>query len=200
MSNHLVINGIPKNIDTNQSLRDLLTYLRKNLCNDAAVISCIRIDGRELTEMEEEKLQAETLDHLGDIEVFTAHPHELAQETLQSLLPFTLALDALSKGIAEQIRNPRMGVNLDVQYQRLLGGLDDFIEAIKGTKQIMRLYSDSRIALLEADLASVLTDILEARKNRNVPYLADLLGEHLPFSLQEWRENGIPTLMRARDS
>jgi hypothetical protein len=200
MSSHLVINGIPKSIDEKQSLRDLLVYLRQNLCRETAVISCIRIDGRELTETEEEKLQSAPLEQLGDIEVFTAHPHELAQETLQSLLPFTVSLDTLAKGIGEQIHEPQLGVDLDVQYQRLLNGLGDMIEAIKGVKQILRVHQDAQVALLEADLASVLTDILEAKRTGQRAYLVDLLREHLPFSLQEWREQGIPRLMKSRDS
>ena len=55
------------------------------------------------------------------------------------------------------------------------------------------------IDLLELDLLSNLKILLQSQEEKDEGLLQELLRLRLPRSLQEWRETGIPSLIRARD-
>jgi hypothetical protein len=69
-----------------------------------------------------------------------------------------------------------------------------------GAKQILRVGVMPSVNLLEVDLHSVLKDLLEFHHRGQREFVVELMREHLPRNLREWRLQGIPELIRARDS
>ena len=83
---------------------------------------------------------------------------------------------------------------------RLLDGVQTFTEALLQAKQILHVGILDPINILEADLTSIFRDLMQFTESGQREYVIDLLLNHLPLNLEEWRRDGIPTLIRARDS
>lgn len=198
--NHLLqVNGRPVNYATSpeQPLQELMVRLRHDFNSDATVISSIRIDGNEMDEATENAIGNLKVADIRSIEIFTAHPRELAEETLQSLLEFTGHLEGLSQNAGAMLQEGRPPKH---EFARLLDGLDTFSEALLQAKQILRVGQLDPINILEADLASILKDLVHFTEKQQLDYVIDLLTIHLPKNLSEWRNQGIPALIRSRDS
>lgn len=180
-----------------QSLPELMERIRHDFNSEAAVISSIRIDGNEVDEEREAAIGGLRVADIGTIEVFTAHPRELAEETLQSLLEFTSHLELLSRNAGAKLN---AGQAPKQEFMRLIDGVQTFTDALGQAKQILRVGRLEPVNVLEVDLTSILKDLVQYTEAGNREYVIDLLLNHLPANLTDWRVSGIPTLIRARDS
>jgi hypothetical protein len=197
--NHLLVNGkqIEYATSPEQPVQELMERIRHDFNADAAVISCIRIDGNEVDEATENAIGNLKVADINSIEIFTAHPRELAEETLQSLFEFTSHLEALSRTAGAKLAE---GHPPKQEFSRLLDGVETFSDALLQAKQILRIGRLDPVNVLEADLSSILKDLVQFTESGQRDYVVDLLLQHLPLNLAEWRSQGIPSLIRARDS
>jgi hypothetical protein len=195
----LSVNGIQKDtpIDAERSLGDLLEVLRSQYSSDTSCISSIRIDDQEISEREEAAFALLPLSDLQKIEITTAHPRELAEETLQSLIAFTDHLARLSVEAGELFKKDE---HPSYELAKLFDGMQTFSDAFESSKQVIRPGHIEAIHVLEVDLLSLMQDTIDAYHENNHVYLADLLLTHLPENLSRWRDKGIPALIRSRDS
>jgi hypothetical protein len=197
--NHLKVNGKPIDYAAapDQPMPELMERIRHDFNSDAAVISSIRIDGTELDEDIEHAIGDLKVADIGSIEIFTAHPRELAEETLQSLIEFTSHLELLSRNAGAKLL---AGQAPKHEFMRLIDGVQTFTDALLQARQILHVGRLEPITMLEADLTSILKDLVQFTESGDRDYVIDLLQNHLPLNLVDWREKGIPTLIRSRDS
>jgi hypothetical protein len=197
--NHFLLNGqeIPILSAPGQSVQELVDEVRRRFNSENALISSIRVNGSELIgSVEEAALASLSVSQIDSLEVFTAHPRELAEETLQSLLDFTHHLEAFSRQAANSLETGQVTGD----FIKLLDGVKTFTEAILSAKQILRVGSLEPLTMLETDLASIMKDLLQFQQTNQRSFVIDLMRNHLPLNLQDWRNEGIPTLIRSRDS
>ncbi|MGZ3708385.1 MAG: hypothetical protein ACXWPM_06130 [Bdellovibrionota bacterium] len=196
----ILINGVPKElpVSVDRPFQELLNYLRQHyLMDEETLISSMRINGREISDESDEKLLGELpIADIGPIEIFTSHPREIAEETLTTLVEFSRGLAGVSRAVAAHVMEE--GFNWDLT--KLLEGLTSFSDAMLMVRQIMRIGVMPEINVLDAELTSVLRDIVVSQERRDPLYLKDLLGEHLPKVLEDWAKDGIPFIQRARSS
>ncbi len=84
------------------------------------------------------------------------------------------------------------------QFDRLVDGLQTVAESIGAVKQVLNFKGGTEIAILEAEMGSILNDLLESLTTGDSAYVRDLLSIHLPKHLEEWRTEGLPALDRFR--
>jgi hypothetical protein len=168
---------------------DLMTYLHKTLVSDTSLITSIRVNGTEIGPTEEADLAGKPLSALESIEVVCVHPREIAEETLQTLRLLLPTLAQMSRKASS-----------DADVRKLVDGLETLADAVSSTRAILRIGKLDRVDALEMDLLSILKDLLEAQKQGDGAYRAELLLHHLPSNLEAWAASGIPDMIRARDS
>jgi|GEM_PF-3369747 len=137
----------------------------------------------------------------GDIQsVELVHdPKSIAIETLYTLQLFLDNLIGLCGRILEE-KQAGETAKLEASYERLLEGISTVMESILTARGVLRIGLHAKVNLLEADLLSILKDLLEASEQGNIEYRDELISTHLPQNLKEWREEGIPEMIRCRDS
>lgn len=192
------VNGIELEIPVPEesTFGTLIQFLQNNYVSEKTLIASVRVNGNEINTSDEKELSTVPISELKTIEVFTAHPHEIAQDTLQNLLEYTFFLEKLSIETAAEIRKPKFYTLLT----QLVDGISTFTEAIRTVKRVLRIGMLQSINVLEVDLTSILRDLLSGQENSQFDHVAELLQQHLPVNLRQWREEGLPVLIRARDS
>jgi hypothetical protein len=149
------------------------------------------MDGPILPVMRDEELDTlpEGIDLVSD-------PKSIALETLYTLQLF---LDNLI-GLCGRITEEKDPAAKEASYQRLIEGIETVMESILTARTVLRIGIHPQVDLLEADLLSILKDLLDATEEGNTAYQEDLIKTHLPQNLREWRHEGIPEMIRCRDS
>lgn len=176
------------------SFSQVIEYVETSLLSDQSMIASIKIDGIELTDDERSEISEIPLSNLGELEVFTAHPREIADETLQSLIPFTEGLAELGRKLGgDPILN-------ETEFRRLLDGIELMTEAVSTVKRAMYVESLPELSALEEDLALNLSKLFEARTAKNKIATAEILRGPLAENVAKWASTGIPALMTCRDS
>ncbi len=196
--NQLLLNGNPINfpLSPESQFHEMLTYLKRQIDPNSALISSIRIDGNEIPNTEDQALGTTPVSHFELIEIFTTHPKEVADETLYDLIEFSKALENLATTAAQNVSK----TDFMVHFNRLLEGITTFTEAVSGVKRVLKLGLFNSIQLLESNLLSILREVLQAHEQRNTIALAQLISEDLQENLRNWRNTGLPSLIRSRDS
>jgi hypothetical protein len=179
--------------------------------NEASVIQFLRVDGQDLACDSVDALGAwatQPLNEVERIELGFMHPREMAEETLQTMIVFAEQLATLSERCLPEAggaaTTPEVALQLETEYLRLLDGLQTFSEALSTVKTVLRIGLMTPVNLLEAELLSILRDLFECQKApagfELAKYREDLLRTHLPFHLRAWAREGIPAMIRSRDS
>lgn len=191
------VNGTERALPAEAScdFTSLLSYIRKTFVTDQSWISSIQVNGNEITGMDENSLAQVPLAEVDTVKVFTNHPREIVQDTLQNLLEFTPHLERYSLKTAEAFGSPEAAQD----FIKLVDGISTFTESVSGARNILRLAGNQELNILEADLLSILKDMLDAYQKPDPAYLKDLLTEHFPANMRDWRERGLPLMIRARD-
>jgi hypothetical protein len=224
------VNGIEMSLPVHPDtvFRELIDVLKKMLTTDRSMISSIHVDGKQVTTDLEATLASVPVSSLDSVEIFTLHPREIADETLQTLLKHLIFLESLSKkcgSLAAQLRasppvslpislpisledkaqlsNPPVNP-LSLEFQKnfliLIDGISTLTEAVHSVKKVFKMGLSPSIQVLEADLLSIMRDTLMSQNGGQTEYFQELLDEHLPKNLSEWRTTGIPMIMRSRDN
>ena len=144
------------------------------------------------TEAEADFSEIESIDLVND-------PKSIAIETLCTLQLFLDNLIGLCARIMEEKRAGETS-KLEASYERLLEGISTVMESILTARGVLRIGLHATVNLVEAELLSILKDLLEASEQGNIEYRDELISTHLPQNLKEWREEGIPEMIRCRDS
>lgn len=191
------VNGIEMRIPIHPEapFEELLQYLRKSLVTEKALISSVRVNGDELNGNNEANLAQTPISQLKSVEILTAHPREIVEDTLQNLLEFIEFLKHLSLKAADLASQP----DFYPEYTRLVDGIATLTDAVTHVKGILKIGVLQPVQILEADLLSILKDLLSSQKSHQWVYVADLLRNHLFGNLQQWKDVGIPALIRSRD-
>jgi hypothetical protein len=129
-------------------------------------------------------------------ETLAANTRETAFETIKDLYDFSIILENLSCFSAELLGEPDFQAN----FSKLIDGLDAFTQGVSTVKRVLKIGVLPGLDILEADLLSILQDLLDSQQKNLPQYASELLKEHLPLNLKQWREEGIPGLARSRDS
>lgn len=205
--NQLFINGQAERlpVDSESPFRELLTMIRSRYSTESSLVSSVWVNGREISESDERDLQSVPVSTLERVEVFTAHPREMAQDTLELLPTIAGELIQKSQRLAMALREGNEArALLEVQtFAALMDGIQTLTEALQECRRILRIGTDQTADILTAELASILSDILKCREESSglkSEYLIQLLEKHLPENLQQWCDEGIPALVRSRDS
>ncbi len=194
----LTLNGksISHPLAQDRPFSELLGFVRKSYNSEAVLISSVRINGEEMSATDESRLADVPLSDMGQVEVFTSHPREVAEETLQGLRIFCGQLAQASRDVAALAGTKEFAE----RFQKLLSGIELFSDATQGVKRILRIGSMPETALIEAEFMSVLRDGLQAHQTADWAYLHDLLAKHLPENFEQWRDQALPAWIKSRDS
>lgn len=195
--NYISLDGIEMNVPMSQesSFQELIQFFKETLVAEKSLISRIKVNGTEVSDPYREEIAQTPISTLQTIEIYTSHPKELADETLQHLLEYTHVLESLCQSSAENVNVPEF----HNYFLRLVEGISTFTEAVTEVKKLLRVTTLQSINVLEMDLLSILRDVLESREKNETIYLQELLSQHLCKNLKDWREQGIPDLIRLRD-
>jgi hypothetical protein len=165
------------------------------------------LEGRESTSIHPAQLEdaavvpnplAEDFSNLEGVDL-VHDPKSIAIETLCTLQLFLDNLIGLCARIIEE-KNAGENARMEASYERLLEGVGTVMESILTARGVLKIGLHAKVNLLEADLLSILKDLLEASEQGNMDYRDELISIHLPQNLKEWREEGIPEMIRCRDS
>jgi hypothetical protein len=196
---HFLINGVEVAIPdtTSGSVREVIQTIRTNYSTDTALISSIRINGVEIDAQDESLIGTIPVTELKSLEVFTAHPREIAEETLQSLVEFSTHLEQLCAETSKQLLASPPNTAM---LPRVADGITTFIDALANVKTILHVGAMPKVQILEADLLSILKDMFEYQRQSEFHFVGQVLQDALITNLIQWRTDGIPTLIRLRDS
>jgi hypothetical protein len=198
---HFIVDGKERSwpVTGDVTVADLLTYLRTNYNSDRVLVANVKINGQEISARDEATLAPIPVSTLESVEIFTAHPRELAEETLQMLLPFVehmakLALTAVSSE----------GTAGEASFRKLVDALSTFSSAVDSARGVMRTGSAEEphaplIGDLEAGTIATLRQILKAREEGRITDFDTLLTQDLIANFSAWHDEGIPALIRSRD-
>jgi hypothetical protein len=194
-----LINGVEVSIPdtTNGSVREVIQTIRTNYSTETSLISSIRINGVEIDGQDESLLGTLPVTELRSLEVFTAHPREIAEETLQSLVEFSAHLEQLCAETSRQLLASPPNTTM---LPRVADGITTFIDALTNVKTILHVGAMPKVQVLEADLLSILKDMFEYQRQSEFHFVGQVLQDALITNLIQWRTDGIPTLIRLRDS
>jgi hypothetical protein len=189
--NHFLINGVEKDLPSNQgTLREVIQEIRKGYSSESTLISTILVNGVEIDAQDEQMIGNVPVAELRTLEVFTAHPKEIAEETLQSLVEFTKHLEGMCLQVSED----------PSKMPKLADGITTFVDALANVKGILRIGIMPTVQVLEADLVSILRDVLDFQQKKQTEYVASTVRDALSANLALWRTEGLPFLIRSRDS
>ena len=196
--NQFVVNGVsrPVPMAEDQSFQQLISYMRGNFTTENSLMSAVLVNGIEISEKEEYSLNEIQLSDIESVEFTFCHPRELAEETLKMLVPYNERLIELSQRIATMPE----GRETDIEFRKLIDGVEVLIETVTTVKTTLHVGILQAVDILEADLLSILKDLLKSLEDGNIAYRTQLMAEHLPSNLAEWNQSGIPALIRSRDS
>jgi len=172
---------------------EFLSSLSQDLKSSEQVISLIRIDGQEISDEQEGFFRNKTMQEIGQVEIFTSSPTELAHETLITLDQYIVkVIETLNKA-ADGYKSKNY-LAADAFFVRAIDSLDLFVQTIGGIKLALRIGLHTKIAVVEASLVSIMNDLLTAKRENNYIYLAELLEKDLVENLGEWKQDVFPIL------
>jgi hypothetical protein len=198
---HFIVDGKERNwpVSGDVTVAELLGYLRDNYNSERVLVANVKINGQEISARDEETLAPIPVSTLESVEIMTAHPRELAEETLQMLLPFAEHMAKLALGSMST-----EGDAAPAAFRKLLDALGTFSAAIDSARGVLRLGATEEayaplIGDLESSMVATLRQILKAREADQTAELDALLSQDLLANLSAWHDHGIPALIRARD-
>lgn len=192
------INGIERELPSESiAFSDYLSNLNQEIEQSNQVISGIRVNGKELSEIEEENLKDQPIESLPELEVVTSNPRDLAYQTLETLEEYTDRIIISIHRAAEYYKQKNF-ISADTVFAKAIDNLDLFVQTIGGIKLALRVGLNPKLALIEASLISTMNDLLDAKRQNNYVFLAELLEKDLVENLTEWKSEAFPLLKNIR--
>ena len=90
--------------------------------------------------------------------------------------------------------------NLDKNLRILFDEIDEFYDGIITIKNALGGVHVNEVAVLEADLGSILKDLYDAKVRNDWTYITTLVERYLVDNFEQWYRFGLPALIRSRDS
>lgn len=190
----ITINGNPTDIAAQGTeFQTMMNDVSSNLSKESKVITRILLDGKELSDEEQSSIAHSDVASLGNIEIFSATPAELANETLDTLTDYiNRVLTYVTK--ASQGYKSKNYIIADEQFLKTVEAMDLIVQTLSGIKAALRVGVNNKLNLAEATLLSIMNDLLDAKRQNNYVLLADLLEHDLIENLIEWRDEVFPML------
>lgn len=199
---NLFINGQSIRQEENTLFGDFIHALNKELASKEQVVASIRVNGRILDEKMENSFQMQSLGHIGKIEIATDDPVQLAFSAL------SIAADYIRKIIIHTKKTSKLfseqSENAEKNFLELVDSLDNLTQLVLSAQGVLRtkyktIYgNDPALRIAQVRLISAIEELLPAKKNNDLPLLADILDNELPDALKEFRDHGLPVLQRLR--
>ncbi len=187
-------------IGAEHALQELLDVVRSKWRSETSLVSEIRVNGKPLTAQDERVLLDVPIERLQSIEVFTSHPREVAEETIELLVGF---LEHLSELCSKTASAWGKG-DYRSKFSRLVEGFTTFHETLKTLDSIMHWSgapeSNAVLKPMEAELLAYLQGLLGAQQQQDGALSRRLLEVDLPAHFKRWKADTIPVLVRMRDS
>ncbi|MBI2712284.1 MAG: hypothetical protein HYX41_05425 [Bdellovibrio sp.] len=197
--NHCVVNGVRIEIPFSESapLKEVISYVQEKWVPDHTYISSLRVNGSEISEKQERALAQTPYSEFTSIEVFTAHPREIAENTLQNLIEFSDLLEKFCARIGTNSKSSKFYAD----FSKLMDGIGTLTEGISVVKKIFNITPNSVPHLdgLENNLLSILQELLKLQEAKKTAELGTLIREGLRENIQNWRDVALPALVRSRD-
>jgi hypothetical protein len=191
---NFMINGEPQNFATDAvDFGEFIQHINRDYCQKKKVISSIKIDGKELTESDESFLEKMPLSSIDTIEVDIANPADLTGSALDTL---TLYVDRLIETLQKSAKSysEKNLIAGDHFFAKSVDSLDLFIQTVSAIKVSVGIKLNTKVAIAEASLVSTVNDLLTAKRQNNLVFLAELLEKDLVENLNEWKFEVFPIL------
>lgn len=123
-------------------------------------------------------------------------PRQTALDTLQTLIPFTSAIAALSRSVGE-----RLWANepASADFERMLEGIEILVDGVQTSRAVLGFATHEGTDPLHRELVALLQELTAAMEN-SAPEAMDqrinLLTAVIPAHLNEWVSSGIPSLLQ----
>ncbi|MBI2607074.1 MAG: hypothetical protein HYW49_13450 [Deltaproteobacteria bacterium] len=195
------INGAdtPISAEKGADFGTFLDGLNRDITKNQQVITTISVNGKALSEKDEAAIRALPIEDVGNVEIFTSSPVDLAYETLDTLGQYIERLMASIDRAAMHYRNKNY-IAGDSYFVKSIDGLDLFVQTIGGVKMALRIGLNTKVGLAEATLVSAMNDLLEAKRQNNYIFMAELLQKDLIDNMIEWRDIVFPIFRSWRTS
>ncbi len=189
------INGETKQIPVgaNADFGEVMDYVETHCLGADRLIGSISLEGREIGTDQRDELARTRVSELPSIEITVVHPRQMAVETVDLITRHAVNLSELSRTIAGEYLSDRVHPRLG----ELVEGVQTLVDGVTWVKMLLKAHSISAVQVLEADLLSILKDLLEAHESKDPQqrqYARELLGEHLPKNLSDWCTDGLPRI------
>jgi hypothetical protein len=190
---NIFINGKKINIELeeNQKISSVIEKINQEISKENLVVTGFEINGQFVAEADHNQYLDESLELFENINFIATTPIDLAYETINTL---ELYLDRLINSIERAgIHYKNMNLVAAESYlAKAIDGLDLFIQTIGGIKMALKFGLNQKVALIEADLVSIMNEILNAKRQNNYIYLSEILSKDLIENLYQWKEVAFP--------
>ncbi len=178
---------------------DLLDSILADTNFQDQVISRISVNGKVLTEQEENAIADSSLTQVGNIHITLQSSVDLAFEALDSC---NVYIENLNEQIVALVAAYQAGKTNEANnmFGELVDFIDLFIQLVTRIHRTLKAnlgddYRKSKtVQNLEIHLLSVLKAILPAKEREDVIMLCDLLEYELMDNLTQWKIRAIPEL------
>jgi hypothetical protein len=131
-----------------------------------------------------------------DVKIAQQHPQFLAYESLEDLVDYCPHLMGSCQKVAYLIRQE---ADFFAVFLELIDQLEIFVQTVQMTKRILKAYKINELAILEADMVSILRDLQFAVQAKNEGFIADLLENQMTKNMEAWKEKGLPLMLRLQN-
>lgn len=180
-------------LESSADFGQVMEYVETHCLGADRLIGSISLEGREIGAEQRDELARTRVSELPSIEITVVHPREMAAETIDLITRHAANLSELSRTIAGETLPNRVHPRLE----ELVSGVQTLVDGVTCVKNLLNAHSIGAVQVLEADLLSILKDLLEAHESSDPQqrqYARELLGEHLPKNLSDWCSDGLPQI------
>lgn len=169
------------------------------------VISRIAVNGKVLSEAEENAISDSNLTKVGSIHITLQSSVDLAFEALDSCNVYIENLNEQIKALVATYQEGK-GAEASAMFGELVDFIDLFIQLVTRIHRTLKAnlgddYRKSKtVQNLEIHLLSVLKAIIPAKEREDVIMLCDLLEYELMDNLTQWKIRAIPELKSLKNA
>jgi hypothetical protein len=192
--NQVLINGIARTIPlpAESLFQGLIDYLQTKVLDREALISSVRIDGIEVVNPVE-TMGDVPISAMKSVEIITQGSNAFAIDTLKTLAEYIDHLQGRCRALRDLSGTPGFFQELG----RIGEGISMLTQTVEQLKKLLNIPQQPELALLEADLLSVLQELLKYQEEGKTEYMIQLIDEHLTDVLSQWHGEGIALLSRS---
>jgi hypothetical protein len=178
------------NLSGADSLASMLNSLNGDLVKNGRFIASLRVNGREVADIDEESGQR--LERIGSIEITTESPLSVARNIIAEGKEFIEGLKDCLLQAAEHYSSDSESAGR--YFDEAVQGLQWFVQMIDFIEQTLQLdfnrlsLNGKPVAVYMLSLNSIFQEIVNAQEGSDPVLLADILEYDLVPHLEEWKE------------